>query len=498
MLFAYVTAEEAPEYRAIIDVLADAAAEYRSDLTRDDISRALRTTSVPFLIPDDVLDRRLTRLCECGNVDQDRDESWAVDLRSYQLRAHVYNLSKAGEAAHEAVIGLEESLLRTIGLQKVALLRVQATLTELAGQILSEAPDGESVYVLAEELHQTFKALTGNAGRFLQKVNRVLNSPSLQIREFKLFKDDTIYYLTEFTDHLESVTEAALPLFGKLDNAPQQVSDALENGGKASGEIIIDQSEPYTSWAEVTRHRLDGVKRWFVPVDDSPTGGQRLHRVVRKAVLGVSQALDRIRDAMQRKTGHAENLMALARRFTEAADDSEAYGIWHREFGMNSARHFCDDTVDDAVPHTRGWWEAPAPRYAVRLRSISYGDGAGRSTHTPDNSHSKRLLAEEARKQQQAFDAATTALANLGRRRLSSIAGELDRTTFECLVHLLARGQRGRRDPATGERTALSVDGRLRIGLIEPTGKAAARMVAVTGELTLPDYLVEITWAREA
>jgi uncharacterized protein (TIGR02677 family) len=496
-LFTYVTVDEAPVYRAIIDVFFNAAREYRSDLTIGMIEDALRCSGSPIVIEPKVLTDRLTQLHHWGNVDRDRDESWAADLRSYELHAFVYNLSAKGEAAHEAVLGLEETLRRTIGLQRVALLRVGAVLEEFVGQIALTTPDGDTIHNLAEELHRTFKALTGNAGRFLQRVNHILNAPAVEVDEYLLFKVDTIHYLVEFTDHLEKVSDDVVLLFSRIDEIPEKYSAALEAGAKSSGERIIDQADSSMSWAEETALRIDGVRRWFVPVDGTPTGGQRLHRMVRRAVLGIGPLLDRVRDARLAGSGRASDLLALARRFAAALTDDAAHIMWHNKFGLAGARHFCDEVPHDGIPATRDWWNAPTTRHAIKLRAIATNDQTGRVRKTPDHAATKRLLAEAARRRLAESENARLRLVRLGRTKLSAVRRLADHVTLELLARLIAHAEQARHDPVSGRRTTLSVDGRLRITLADPIAGSAARISSPSGRWTLPDYEIDISWTAE-
>ncbi|MGY6651424.1 TIGR02677 family protein [Amycolatopsis sp. TRM77291] len=496
-LFAYVTADEAPEYRAIVSVLFIAAAEYRSDLTLADVDQALRGAESPLVLSREVLTRRLTQLCKWGNVDPVRDESWAHDLRSYELRADVYNLSAGGEAAHQAVVALEETLLKTIGLQRVALLRVHAIIEQFVAEALKDAPDGDMVYNLAEELHGAFKALAGNAGRFLQRVNQILNAPAVQVEDFLLFKVDTIHYLAEFTDHLDDVSEAVAPLFASLESEAARYSAALQAGAKASGEQFIDQADRLESWAVRTATRMDGIRRWFVPAGEGLAAGQQLHRMVRRAVLGIGAVLDRVRDARLMRTGSASDLLRLARGFSGSVTDEHAHALWHNELGLSSARHFSEDVVDDASPPSHDWWDAPVVRHTIKLRAVSSPDHVGRASRTPNHSATKHLLAEAVRQRIAEAENACATLVGLGRVRLSAVRRFPDHTTLTLLAGLVAQAQRATADLGSGERRATSVDGRLRITLLEPPTGQAARIDSPAGRWTLPDYEIHIVWTRE-
>ncbi|MGW4528585.1 TIGR02677 family protein [Amycolatopsis sp. NPDC004378] len=497
-LFKYVTVDEAPEYRAIVDVFMDAAAQYRSALSPDDVDAELRSFAPPVVLPRATLDRRLTQLHQWGNLDRDRDESWATDLQSYELQAYVYAISRAGEAAHEAVVGMEESLLRALGLQKVALLRVQALLVDLVPKLAAEPPDGASIYSLVEELHRTFKALTGNAATFLQKVNRIVNATSIQLDDYRVFKADTIHYLTEFTDHLQVVTDAVVPLLGELTGiGEERIARAFAAAAKESGERVLTPDEDFVPWAELARQHLRGVHRWFVPAPGEGGGGDELHRVVRRAVLGIGQAVERLREAQLARSSRTVDLLGLAKTFRQLPDDEDAHAVWHHRFGMNSARHLQDETVDDSVPYTRDWWAAPAPRYLVRLSATTPSDDAvRRASKLADHSSSKLFLAEAARRRREAADATESALVRLGRIRLSRIDVTLDLATLLALVVLVSRAQRAPRVPGTRRHSARSVDGRLRIELVEPADGEAAQLRSTAGLLTLPDYEIAITPVR--
>ncbi|MGW3960097.1 TIGR02677 family protein [Amycolatopsis sp. NPDC005003] len=494
-LFKYVTTDEAPEYRTIMDVFVDAAAQYRSALTLDDVDSDLRSFEPPLILSREVLERRLAQLHVWGNLDRDRDESWATDLRTYELQAYLYTVSRGGEAAHEAVVTMEEGLRRAVGLQKVALLRVQALLTDLIPQLAAEQTNGAEVYTLVEELHRTFKALTGNAATFLQKVNRVVDSGSIKLDDFRIFKADTIHYLTEFTDNLQSVTDSVVPQLARLDTLGEtRLVAALAVAAKESGEQMLVSDEATESWADQARRHLNGVRRWFVPEPGAEGGGEHLHRVVRRAVLGIGRAVERLREAQLARSSRTADLLALAKQFRALDNDDAGHEVWHRRFGLNSSRHFCDEAVDESIPYSRDWWSAPSALYSLKLRAISTPDElVRRASRTANHADTKRLLAEAARNRHLAADAAADRLVALGRVRLSQVESTFEPIALMILVELLSRAQRAKRDPGTARRTARSVDGRLRISLTPPPGGAAARLTSHAGHLTLLDYEVEIT-----
>lgn len=496
-LLLYATVDEAPEYRAIIDVFVDAAESYRLPLKLEDIEHALHAAGAPVVLERDVLERRLEKLHHWGNLHRDRDESYATDLRAYERRAYLYDLSQAGEITHDVLVGLEDRLRRNVGLQRVALHRVRVLLGELTPHLRAEEPNGAEIFRLVEDLHHTFKALTANASQFLQKVNRVLNSVSVILAEYLLFKQDTIVYLTDFSDDLAGVTSEVRTLLIEMDAIDKsKVRAAWVAGAAGSGEREVDTREDTDSWADVADRHVSGVREWFRASEAEDTGVERLRRVLVRAVLGISQALARIHDAQQSPSGREEDLLAIARMFQEASTKDVAHQIAHAAFGLASARHFTEEADDDPNWRDRTWWQGPVKRQVVRLRAVSSGSKVGRAPNVRDHGASKRMLAERVHRENAALSAAARRLVGFGRIQLSALDVRIDGACLKLLVDLISTAQQRPMDSA-GLRTGVSTDGRLRVAIHEPSGLTAAVVRSDLGLLVLPDYAIEITWTRQ-
>ena len=118
-LLRYAAVQEAPMYREIMEVFAEAAAGYRSQLSPEDIYAALLDRLVPDSEDDDnyslslgEVKKRLVQLHEWGNLTQDFDSGRATSLESYEQTAYVYDLTPGGEAAAEALRALDDALRR--------------------------------------------------------------------------------------------------------------------------------------------------------------------------------------------------------------------------------------------------------------------------------------------------------------------------------------------------------------------------------------------------
>jgi hypothetical protein len=99
-LLRYATTPEAPLYREIMEIFADAAAGYASRLSPEDVHAALLarldhgtgegTEDVPGIAG---VKERLEQLWQWGNLSQDFDTARATSLESYERTAYVYDLT---------------------------------------------------------------------------------------------------------------------------------------------------------------------------------------------------------------------------------------------------------------------------------------------------------------------------------------------------------------------------------------------------------------------
>jgi uncharacterized protein (TIGR02677 family) len=497
-LLEYATDKLAPEYRAIMDVFLDAASSYELPLRSEQVATALRAADPPLDLDRQTLERRLEWLAGKGNLDQDQDNSYATDLETYERRERVYNLSHAGEYAHDALVGLEDRLRRQVGLQRVALARVLELLTSLVALLKAAEPDGPAVYHVIEELHHSFKSLTGNASAFVHQVNRLLNAIIIDVAEYQVFKVDTILYVTQFGDDLATVAADIRRAFAQLDDiGPERLARWLQAGGDSSGEREVAVASGQDSWAEVAHRRASGVREWFESSTGATSGVDKLRKVLGRAVRGIGQALDRIDIASRVPSAWTDDVLDLARAFHDAANDADAHRLWHLIAGLGSARHFTEDGAGELYAPRQSWQERPAPPVSVRPRSVNTAEHSGRAKNVPDHRASKQLLAIKAFNDKRRRDAAEATLVGLGRVHLSAIEQRLEFGCLLLLVNLIQRAHHRKAD-GTGVRRARSGDGRLRITLGPARPSAAAVLRTAGGQLTMPDYEIEITWTRGA
>jgi len=504
-LLRYATVPEAPLYREIMDIFTEASASYASRLSPEMVHDALSLRLAadgpdaddeqPTLVE---VKARLEQLWKWGSLSQDYDNARATSLESYERTAYVYDLTPGGEAAVEALAVLDEALRRVGGLQGVALRQIEEMLGELAAELGAPELDGARIYALCEDLHTRFKSLTGNAALFMQKVNRLLASPLLEFTDFALFKADTIAYLTNFIGDLDALAGHIRSRLDAIDRVgPASLTAAFEAGEAASGQLVLEHGSDTTTWGRLAQAHLSGLAEWFRAEPDARTGAAALYGKARAAVLGITRAVERIRESSTSPSSRSADLLSLAVRFEEASGDAGAHRLWHAAFGLAPARHLGIAADDETVPASTSWWEEHAAvRVSRQLRATGHSDYVRKARQVTDRSAAKRELAAAARIADQKTAEAADTLVGLGTIRVSEITvrvGPVEPIVLRLLGSLIYRALRTG-PHLDGSRRAVSIDGTLQIELSEPLPPRAAVLTATSGTWTLPDYRVCVEW----
>ncbi|MFD0782339.1 TIGR02677 family protein [Micromonospora azadirachtae] len=481
-------------YWAIMDVFLQAAAAYQSRLRVDEVLAALRAGPWPYPLSESDLEDRLEYLFEHGNLTRDYDyDDAAMTLERYDRKLHIYDLTPEGEVVHDAMSSVRTNLRRVGGLQAVLLRQIVTLLDELIEQLESADPAGEVVYTRVEDLRSNFKAMTSNAALFMQQVNQMLATRTIDVEAFRRFKEDTISYLAGFLTDLDDLTVDIRERTGRLRGVPEPVRHrALARAARASGHKAVDGREAFEEWIAGAKASLDGVVDWFTADRGATTGIEVLSAKARQAVLGITHAVERIREAATLPSARTSDLLALAGMF-ERAEGDEVHAIWKAAFGLTPSRHFGDLHSDsDLTPDELPVKQAPRIEVSLKLQAHEAGDTVRQAPRLPDHSATRQVLAGHAREEIAAVAAAADLLVGMGTRRLSELDTILDRPTLKLLARLVFRAQKARPDAQRWQQ-ATSVDGRLQVRIRAPRPVSATTVRSESGEWILLDYEVAIS-----
>ena len=101
--FAYVGAEQAAEYRAVMQVFMVAKRRFSLHLRPAEVQEGLPQVASHLDLADELLEQRLAQLCEWGNLEAHPDTAAVATVEDFYRRRLLFRVTPAGEAAERAL-----------------------------------------------------------------------------------------------------------------------------------------------------------------------------------------------------------------------------------------------------------------------------------------------------------------------------------------------------------------------------------------------------------
>ncbi|MFE1317921.1 TIGR02677 family protein [Kitasatospora phosalacinea] len=494
--FAHLTAANSALYRQVMGVFVRAKQEFTVHLRPEDVHLGLPPVGRPSL---DAVAAALVQLADWGNLRADPDTGRVTALEDFYRARSIYQLTREGEAAEEALAAYDGALGRRGELQAVALADIAAQLRAVLVLARRPEPDPAVAHLALLALVERFSGLAENARAFMGSLQRTVDLHEAEVEVFLAYKQRLIDYLERFIADLVTRGAEIAELLEELDAPPDgPVGPLLRLAAeREAADAAPDVAAEALAAAEARwQGRWDGLRAWFLSRPGRSSQAKLLRSAARQAVpqlLSVVQALN------ERRAGRSDrsaDFRELARWFAEAPDDDARHRLWRSAFGLYSARHLTIDQEALAdreaapVPASASWYDAPGVRISPQLRRTGSYERRGRARAVQDRGEAKAYLAELARKQAGQTAAARARLVTRGEVRLSDL-DELDRDAFRLFLLLLGDALSAWR-PGTESVSATTNDGTMEIRLTRLPGGGTAEIHTLDGTLRGPEHLVEI------
>ncbi len=501
--FSYLTVDKAAVYRAIIQVFADAKAEFTLHLRPGQVRESLQDDD--WVLEADEVEAALQQL-ECwGNLQSYQDRSDAPSLVDFYRKSLLYQMTAAGEAAFASTLTFTARLQQQAKLDARALDRIgegAGQLERLARSIRDDLASVDSVVVLTtvRSICQDADELTSRAQSFFRWLHEQTESERADLVSFLQYKEQLIEYLRQFVSELITRgAEIARRLGTIRDDEYRELAHIVaveEAGDPRAGEeerhaLQIDAEQ--VKW----RQRLLGLRGWFSRSGGSAAQLEQLRSAARAAIPRLLQLAAQMNDRETGKSDRVADLRRLAVSFLRCQDEGQAHRLYREAFAICPARHLRIDqaTIDDRdqnpVSAETRWLDAAPIEFAAQLRSTGREGAASASRKVVDRSTAlataRRRLETDAGRE----DSSRETLIALGKRRLSEV-GTLDSDSFRLLMDLLELAIVDRRA------TAASRDGSIGIS-VEPLrndGPGIATVATKAGSVMLRDMWIEVQRAR--
>jgi uncharacterized protein (TIGR02677 family) len=497
--FTYLTVGKSERYRRVMLAFVAAKRRFTVHLRPEDVHAALGGTPDLAAVAE-----ALVALEGWGNLRSDPDTSRVTTVEDFHRARFLYQLTREGEAAEEALAVYDDALGRRGALQAVALTDIATQLRVLLELATARDPDPAKVHLSLRALVDRFTDLAANAQAFMGSLQRSIDLHDADAEAFRAYKDRLIDYLQRFITDLVATGAEIAGLVARVEEAGvealldtaarREASDAAPGAGPDGTD---DPREvEFVRRAGLWRERWEGFRAWFVSSPQHPSQAKLLRSQARAAI---PQLLHVVAALNERRTGRSDrsaDFRTLAVWFAQAPDESAMHRLWRSAFGLSPARHLTVDAdtlaarADEPVPANTPWAQAPPLEISPRLRRTGSYERRGKPSRVTDRSEQRRHLAELAAKEAAQLAEARAALATDRPIRLSDIA-TLDEEPFRLFLGLLGDALTaltpGRREVAT---TTSDGSMAVRLTVLESGNEVAIR--TPHGVFRGPDHLVHI------
>lgn len=496
--FAHLTAPNADLYRCLMGTFVQAKHRFTVHLRPEDVHEALEADVELPSVAD-----ALERLVDWGNLRADPDTSRVTTVEDFHRARFLYQLTKRGEAAEQALQAYDDALGRRGALQAVALADIAAQLRALLELARQREPDSAKVHLLLRSLVERYTDLADNAQAFMGSLQRTIDLHDSGAEAFLAYKDRLVDYLERFIKDLVSTGSEIARLVGTIERvgvgrlldiaARREAEDAAPGADDGGGDAREhERARSRALW----QGRWQGFRAWFVSEPRHPSQAKHLRSQARAAIPQLLQVVAVLNERRAGRSDRSADFRSLARWFAQAPDEPSLHRLWRAAFGLSPARHLSidDDTIEartgNPVPATTPWAAAPPLQISPRLRATGSFERRGKANRIIDRSVSRRHLAELAACENEQTAAARAALVTTHPTSLADL-GILDHAAFRHFLMLLGDALATR---TRGDRTVETTtsDGTMAIRLTALETGRSAEIRTSHGIFRGPDHLVEI------
>jgi len=496
--FTYLTVGKTGLYRRVMLAFVAAKRRFTVHLRPEDVREALGSG-----VDLEEVTAALVALEGWGNLRSDPDTSRVTTVEDFHRARFLYQLTREGEAAEEALAVYDEALGRRGALQAVALADIATQLRVLHQLATTADPDPVKVHLALRALVDRFTDLAGNAQAFMGSLQRSIDLHDADAEAFRAYKDRLIDYLQRFiTDLVATGSEIAasvvrIELAGVdalLDAAAlREASDAAPGAGSGDDD---PRAAEFARRAVLWRERWAGFRGWFVSAPHHPSQAKLLRSQARAAIPQLLHVVAALNERRSGRSDRSADFRTLAVWFAQAPDDAALHRLWRTAFGLSSSRHLTVDaeTVaargDDPVLANTPWAQAPPLQISPRLRKTGSYERRGKPSRVTDRSEQRRHLAELAAREAVETAAARAALATGGPARLSDVA-TLPADAFRLFLGVLGDALTAL-VPGRHEVAVTTSDGSMAVRLTVLAGTGRAEIETPDGVFRGPDHLIDI------
>jgi uncharacterized protein (TIGR02677 family) len=431
-LFRYLTADEAADYVAIMDLFA---ATLLTDLSAAEVSTQLSERGVS--VGRDVAEARCRQLAAWGNLMPSLRDAKVSTVAEYLRSRSRYQVSKLGGRLHREAVAI---LHASDGAREVA--------RELLGQIVQSLDrilvlldrDEIDADALAGEVTTVFgnqRLFTDSVRDFYAYLAGVLSRYDLGGEEYAHFKELLLVYIDLIT---ADVNRHAPAVAHRIGLVRAQISPLLAALAGLPGLTLPDGS-PVERAQGRTHSDWEELASWY-DATHGASGPEQLRAAAGQALGQLITNAKRLLDSSGTGFSRRADFLRLARWFA-GADDHGAHRLHTAAFGAYPSRHLLlgPEEPDPRIGPTTSWWDSDPVHVPVSLRERGDRTMRGRTSRVPDPTADRLRLTAEAQRETEQRQAAAAELALTGSLHGATISPAARNLLLDLVADLLARNR---------------------------------------------------------
>lgn len=502
--FAYLGTPNALLYRRVMRALMAEKERFTVHVRPQEVHAALLLDGGETVEEASVSDA-LERLSQpnWGNLLAFPDSSRVSSLEDFYRRRMLYQLSRPGESAERALAHYDAALGTRGALQSVALEDIVVLLTNLrdtaAAHAAGEYVDPAVTHQGLRSLRERFVELAENAVAFMGSMQRTIDLHDADVSAFLAYKEELLNYLERFIHDLLTRGAAIARLLEEIPPSGVEflvgTAAAREAADAAPGEVDAADAASQQMWAR----QWSGLTEWFVSTSGRESEAKLLRARARAAIPALLAVVRALHERSGGRSDRTQDFLSLAVWFAGLPTDADRHRLWRSAFALTPTRHLSvtaatEDAWEAAnLGNSTPWAQAPPLEISPQLRRSGSYERRGKPSRVTDRTAGKRMLIDHSRREAEQTAAARYRILTDGPQPLSHF-GELDPEAFRLFLGLLGDAL-GAMGPDAATTQVFTSDGELTVTLSKIPGAPAITITTPDGELTGPDYLVDIASA---
>ena len=337
---AYLTAENAARYRAVLHFCYQCHEHMQSYVYPEEILRHLKETDFFQTYTAEQLDQDLGQLVDWHNLTQHQETTRARSIADFKRKKFRYQCTPYTVEIERMV-----ERLRSIGDSFGGSLE-STQFDRLLGQMEAFLERGENLS--DEELHQTwedlmhyFRTLVENASDYLAHLRSAKVEERMQTSAFLAYKDMCTKYLRSFVLGLQKMALRATELIERAEKQDGLLDRLFDRLSRRQEFLhLMDEHHERASFERDIRADWDALRVWFLGTDYRQSELHVLEDETIETIRRITRFAQRIAEEHQMQRSRKQDYLYLAERFLACEDKREADGLASVVFGVSGVRHF--------------------------------------------------------------------------------------------------------------------------------------------------------------